>query len=121
MGAIALGITGLFGAFFAVIELLGIVPLESTQPLFSVYGGLIVGNLTPITVIVSINQLFLSRELQASGELRTRIEDIVEYREEIESTAGKIAPATPLGFLRILVEATRQEAKKSVGSRKTAS
>lgn len=114
-GVIALGITGLFAAFFTSLVLVGIVPLEQTQPLLSVYSALIVGNLTLITVIVSINQLFLSRELQAPGELQTRIEAIVEYREEVERTAGEIAPATPLRFLRILVEATRQEAQQVGG------
>lgn len=114
-GGIALSITGLFAAFFTGLVLLGVVPLEHTQPLFSAYTALIVGNLTLITVIVSINQLFLSRELQAPGELETKIEAIVEYRKGIEHTAGEITPATPLRFLRILVEATRQDAQQVGG------
>lgn len=110
-GWIALGMTSLVAACFIALQLLGVVPLEHTQSLFYAYSGLIAGNLTLITVIVSINQLFLSRELRTPGELRTQIEDIVEYREDIEETAGEIAPAVPIGFLRILVEATRQQAQ----------
>lgn len=112
---VALGTTGLVAAFFTCLELLGAVPFEHTQPLFYAYGGLIAGNLTLITVIVSINQLFLSRELQTPGELRTEIENISEYREEVESAAGETAPSTPLGFLRLLVESTRQKAQEVGG------
>lgn len=112
---IALGIAGLFAAFLAGLELLGAFPLQHAQPLYYAYSGLIAGNLTLITVIVSINQLFLSRELQTPGELRTEIENISDYREGIEAATGEIAPSTPFGFLRLLVESTRQKAQEVGG------
>lgn len=49
------------------------------------------------------------------GELETQIEDVIEYREEVEDTTGKIAPVAPLGFRRYLVEATREEAQRLSG------
>ncbi|WP_306060474.1 hypothetical protein [Natronococcus wangiae] len=114
-GIIALGLTGLFAVFFTVLGFLGAVPLRDMQALFYAYSGLISGNITLITVIVSINQLFLSRELQTPGELQTQIENIIEYRKEVEQTAGEVAPPMPLGFLRLLVEATRQNAQQVGG------
>jgi hypothetical protein len=114
-GVVALGITGVFAAFFAGLVPLGSVPLEHVQPLYYAYSGLIAGNLTLITVIVSINQLFLSRELRSPGELQTQIENIVEYRQGIEHATGEIPPSTPLAFLGILVEATRQKAHQVGG------
>lgn len=114
-GLIAGIIAAIFAAVFTGLQYVGIVPLSSSQPLFYAYSSLIAGNLTLITVVISINQLFLSRELRPPGELRTQIDNIVEYREGIEHTAGEIAPPNPLGFLRILVESTRQKAQELGG------
>lgn len=112
---LALVITGAFAAFFVTLLALDVVTLAHAQPLFYAYGGLIAGNLTLITVIVSINQLFLSRELRSPGELQTQIENIVEYREGVEEATGVVAPSTPLRFLLLLVEATRQNAQRVGG------
>ena len=98
-------------AWFVAIDLLGFVPLTDIQALFYAYGGLISGNLTLVTVVVSINQLLLSRELESPGDLRTDIEQVIDYRRGVEEAAGTVAPAHPMGFLRILVENTREEAQ----------
>ncbi|MFD1585954.1 hypothetical protein ACFR9U_03090 [Halorientalis brevis] len=92
-----------------------LAPLRDLQPLFYVLGGLIGGNLTVITVVVSINQLLLSRELQAPPDLESQIEGIIEYRSDVEDAAGQVAPVEPLGFLRLLFENTRREAQRLGG------
>lgn len=114
-GIIALGFAVAFAVFFTTLGSLGFVPLEDTRSLFYAYGGLIAGNPTLITVIVSINQLLLSRELQSSAEVRNQIESVIEYRNEIEDATNEIAPVKPLGFLRLLVEATREETQRLGG------
>ncbi|WP_336363586.1 hypothetical protein [Halalkalicoccus salilacus] len=108
-------ITSLFFGFFSSLSILNVVPLLDLQALFYVYSGLITGNFTLITVVVSINQLLLSRELQTPGELRTQIENVIEYRRDVEGAADEIAPVQPLGFLRLLVEATREQAQRLGG------
>lgn len=112
---VALVITSLFFGFFSSLSILDVVPLFDLQALFYVYSGLITGNFTLITVVVSINQLLLSRELQTPGELRTQIENVIEYRRDVEGAADEIAPVQPLGFLRLLVEATREQAQRLGG------
>lgn len=112
---VALVITGFFFGFFSSLSILNVVPLFDLQALFYVYSGLITGNFTLITVVVSINQLLLSRELQTPGELRTQIENVIEYRRDVEGAADEIAPVQPLGFLRLLVEATREQAQRLGG------
>lgn len=112
---VAIGFAGGLAAVFTLVELFGAVPLRNTQPLFYAYSGLIAGNLTLVTVVVSINQLLLSRELKTPDELEAQIESVVDYREEVEEAAGEVAPVTPLGFLRLLVEATREEAQRLGG------
>lgn len=110
------GITaGLLLAFILGVSMSDFTPLSSYQPLFYVFGGLISGNLTLITVIVSINQLLLSRELRTPNELRSEIDGMIEYRSDIEDAAGEIAPVEPLGFLRLVVETNRQQAQQLGG------
>lgn len=99
----------------AALQAAGLVPLQSAQPTFYLFGGLVSGNLTLITVVVSINQMVLSRELKAPGELEEQIEDIVNYRTRVEAAADGIAPVQPLGFFRVLLENTREESQRLGG------
>lgn len=104
-----------FALWFSAVQAFAAVPILDAQALFYAYSGLIAGNLTLITVIVSINQLLLSRELKSPDELSTQIESVVEYREDVEAATGQIAPVKPQGFLRLLVEATREDAQRLGG------
>lgn len=113
--AVAAVFTSFFFVFFTLVRTLPIVPLLEIQALFYVYSALITGNFTLITVVVSINQLLLSRELQTPGELRTQIENVIEYRRDVEAAAGDVAPVQPLGFLRFLIEAAREQAQRLGG------
>ena len=113
--AIAAVLTGAFLLAYLALAISGVAPLANTQPLFYVFSGLITGNFTMITVVVSINQLVLSRELASPGELQSEIESTVDYREEIESVANRPAPVEPSGFLRLVIESTRQQAQRLGG------
>lgn len=110
------GITagGLFIFVFA-ISTSRYSPLNEFQPLYYVFGGLIGGNLTIITVVVSINQLLLSQEMSTPTELRSEIDGMIDYRQDIETASGRVPPVEPLGFLRLLVETTRQRAQQLGG------
>lgn len=101
--------------FMAAVGLSRFSPFDTVMPVFYVFGGLISGNLTVITVVVSINQLLLSRELRTPDQLQSRIDGIVEYRENVEDAAGRVAPVEPQGFLRIVLENARQRAQRLRG------
>ena len=118
---VALGILVFFGVVFATLAAADVVRLTDGQTLSQVYHGLTLANITLITVIVSINQLLLARELQDPGDLQSQIEDVVDYRSEVEEATNEIAPVQPLGFLRLLVEATRREAQRLGGYTRGAS
>lgn len=109
---VALGIAVLLTAFFGSLAVIEGVPLTNVEVMSRLYQALLVGNVTLITVIVSINQLLLTRELQSPGELRSQIEEIIDYRSEVEDALDEVAPVQPLGFLRGLVDATREQAKR---------
>jgi hypothetical protein len=104
-----------FGLTYLGLSIANVAPLVDTQPLLYAFSGLISGNFTLITVVVSINQLVLSRELRTPGELESEIEGTSEYREQIEAVTNRTAPAEPAGFLRLVVESTRQEAQRLGG------
>lgn len=114
-----IAVTGLvlsviFGTLVAV-ELAGWVPMNQVQPAYYLFSALIGGNITLITVVVSINQLLLSRELKSPGELESQMESVIEYRKSVEESAGEVAPVKPMGFLELLAEDTRQQAQKIGG------
>lgn len=108
---VSLGIVGSLLVFFGGLMVANLFPLLDHQSMYYVYGGLISGNLTLITVVVSVNQLLLSRELSTPGELQSQISNVVEFRRDVEDAAGRVAPVEPLEFLRLIVEATRQQAQ----------
>jgi len=107
-------LAGVLAALVA-IEAAGLVPLRSVQPVYYVFSALVGGNITLITVVVSLNQLLLSQEFQTPGQLRSQIADIAEYRREVEEAAGEVAPVKPMGFLKLLLENTRREAQRLGG------
>jgi hypothetical protein len=112
---IAGGLSVGFGMLtFAILYGLGGIT-SNTQSLFYVFSSLIGGNITLITVVASINQLLLSQTIQTPGQLQSQVENIIEYRSEVEEAAGEIAPAEPLGFLQLLFENTREEAQRAGG------
>ncbi|MFC6825799.1 hypothetical protein [Halopelagius fulvigenes] len=114
--AVVAGITALaLFVFVTSLSLSGLSLFVSKQPIYYVYGGLISGNLTVITVVVSISQLLLSRELGTPDELESQMEGVIDYRTDVEDAAGRIAPVEPLGFLRLVVENTRKAAQELGG------
>ena len=112
---VALGFAGLLLAFFAVFSATGLAPMTDVQSLFYAYSTLVGGNITLITVVVSLNQLLLSRELQTPGEVRSQIDNAIDYRSEVEAVTGKIAPVEPVGFLQLLIQGAREKAQRLGG------
>ncbi|QLK25226.2 hypothetical protein HYG81_14155 [Natrinema zhouii] len=114
--AIAASIAATFGAASLLLSISGLAPIADAQPLFYAFSGLISGNFTLITVVVSINQLLLSQELKSPGELESEIQQTVDYREEVEAVSNRTAPAEPSGFLRLVVESARRDAQRLGGT-----
>lgn len=105
-------------ALFVVVTLAlrsGFAPLGDLQPLYYIFVGMITGDITVVTVVVSISQLLVSRELSTPDELRSQIDGVVAYRREVEAAVGRTAPVEPLQFLRLLFENTRMEAQQLGG------
>ncbi|MFC7155921.1 hypothetical protein ACFQPA_10690 [Halomarina halobia] len=109
---VAAGVLAFVLAAVGAIELLDVATLSDRQPLYYLFSALLGGNLTLITVVISINQLLLSRELKSPGELRTEIDDVIEYRRDVERTAERdVAPVKPSEFLDFLLQNARRQAQ----------
>lgn len=92
-----------------------VAPTESTQILY-LFQGLVTANVTLVTIVVSINQLVISRELNAPGELQDRIQSVIEYRDRVEDTTQKASvPETPSDFLVVLLDGTRETSQQLGG------
>lgn len=107
-------VIGLF-AFVTAVSVSSLAPWASTRPVFYVFVGLITGNVTVVTVVVSISQLLLSKELKAPHELRAQMDSAIEYRAEVEDAVDRVPPVEPLEFLRLLFETVRRDAQRLGG------
>ena len=103
-------VAGIF-VLFSIAAAVGLLSGTPSSPMYFLFSSLFGGNLTLVTVVLSINQLVLSRELGAPGELRDRIRDAMAYRNEVEETSGSSpSPLSPTAFLRFLHEAVSADA-----------
>ncbi|WP_435177503.1 hypothetical protein [Halorussus sp. AFM4] len=98
---------GLLVGLLAVLAAIEYRVGSSTQqlvPLFYMSSAIIGGNFTLITIVISISQLVISRQLSAPGELRAQIENTTSYREaSLELVERDVPPATPAAFLEVLL------------------
>lgn len=84
--------------------------LQDSSPLFYLYSALIGGNITLITIVVSINQLVLLREFDSPDALRTEIRETTAYRQM--ATDRPAAPTEPAAFLSRMVEQLRKHTQR---------
>ncbi|MFC7195059.1 hypothetical protein ACFQL4_10975 [Halosimplex aquaticum] len=95
-----------------VLEWADLTALASPTALFYLFSAFIGGNLTLITVVLSINQLVLSRQLQAPGPLRKQIRQTEVFRADVAAVTDQpVTPVLPPQFLERLVRSTNGEAR----------
>jgi hypothetical protein len=95
------------GAALAVLS--GLVPLRAETPVLFLLFALIAANFTLIAIVASLSQFVLSRRLQSPGEIMTRIDETIAYREEVGKTLDqRVMPVKPDAFFLILFEHVRE-------------
>ncbi|MDS0260851.1 hypothetical protein NDI56_15710 [Haloarcula sp. S1CR25-12] len=83
---------------------------RNITPLLYAFSALIGGNLNLLTIVVSINQLVLTRELKSPGKFREEIAGIRELREDVASVSDEaFEPLTPAKFALSLLDAMDEE------------
>ncbi len=102
------------GVFVGLLGLneLGIVSFVNDDTITRLAGGMIAGTFSLVTLVVSINQLILSREFTAAGESESQLEAVVSFRQDAADLAAvPAAPASPTRFLELLAEAIYDRAE----------
>lgn len=87
--------------------------IHNISPLFYICSALIGGNITLITVVVAINQVVLSQELETPGSTREEIERTADYRKQALNQLAP--PIEPADFLQQLLQKTQQDAQSLEG------
>ncbi len=106
-------LTLLFGVSVVVLQLTEYVAVTDTTRMLYLFQGLIAGNLTLVTIVLSINQLVLSREFKTPGELDAQIESVIDFRDHVKEQANRPSvPVTPADFLHVLFEGTYDTARR---------
>ena len=103
---------GILLGFLMLVSLSPVSPYNDLQTIYLVFSRMIGGNLTIVSIVVVLNQLLISRELQTPDELRSQMEGVLDYREDIEEVTGRRPPVEPLGLLRFLNESTRGQVEQ---------
>jgi len=106
--ALAAGFLLVALAVFGWLEFVGLLrPDQMSSALLYLFGALAGGNITLVTIVISINQLVLSRELRSPRELEREVEAAESFRGDVEdATRLDVVPAQPKEFLLALVENT---------------
>lgn len=100
--------------FFLLLETLhaaGVTGYTDSSTISRMASGMTAGSFSLITIVLTINQLILSQELGTAGQVQSRLEGMLSFRERIESTAGvAAAPARPAEMIAVLARSTREAA-----------
>ena len=100
---VSAGLLALVAAALWWVVLSGLAPLAERTPILYLLFALISGNVTLITIVVSISQFVLTRHLETPGEAREQMREVVGYRQEVSDlTRERLVPVTPAGFLLVL-------------------
>lgn len=95
-------------AVVVLIPLFSRFAIRNLTPLIYLASTLIGGNITLITLVVAINQVILSQELESPGSLRDEVNQSADYRQ---AALDQPAPPTdPADFLQQLLQQTQERA-----------
>jgi len=97
-------------AALGVVFALDLVPLLSDTPVLFLLFALIAGNFTLIAIVTSLSQFVLSRRLESPGDIRSEIDDTIDYRQDVGETTGEsLMPVKPDAFFLLLYRHAREE------------
>lgn len=97
----------LFGAGSA-----GFITVTEPGAVRGAAGGMIPGLFTFLSIVLAINQLVLSQEYGSADEVRTRIDEIRAFRQDLEASADTApSPVNPTEFLSLVVRTIEAKAE----------
>lgn len=104
---------GLFVVLVA-ISVVNVYPLRMTirngTHIERLFQAFIMSIITGITLVVTLNQLVLSRELGPLGEKRKEMSDAMSFRQYIEELTGSVVPPEPASFMQVFMRLSKDRA-----------
>jgi hypothetical protein len=110
-GTVAAGV--LVATFVVVYGLVGadVAGVAKIGPVRTLFGSIVTGVFTVVSIVLSINQVILSRIFGSPGELTDRMESSLEFHREVENRIeATVAPTDPDDFLGVLMEGLGDQA-----------
>ncbi|MFC4436593.1 MULTISPECIES: hypothetical protein [Natrialbaceae] len=87
--------------------------LFEPDPVFALFTPIVIGIIMGVSLVLTFNQLVLSRELGPVGDQRDRMAEAMDFRRDVEEAVGReTSPPEPSTFLRGLVEKTGEHASQ---------
>jgi hypothetical protein len=81
----------------------GLAPLAKETPVLFVLFSLVAANFTLIAIVTSLSTFVLGRRLETPGDIRRKMNDTIDYREEVGRSIGKrVMPVRPDAFFLAL-------------------
>lgn len=77
--------------------------MQSGDPVETVFSGLATGIITGVTLVVTIDQLVLSRQLGPLAEQREQLDESLQFHREVEQLVDGTSPAEPGRFIAAVV------------------
>lgn len=90
----------------------GVTTVDDPAAIRGIAGGMIPGLFTFLSIVLAINQLVLSQEYGSADEVRTRVQEIREFRQDVEDmTTTAPSPVVPTDFLSLVVQTVDAKAE----------
>ena len=88
----------------------GVITATEQDAVRGVAGGMIPGLFTFLSIVLAINQLVLSQEYGSADEVRSRVEEIRKFRQDVEeATDATPSPVNPTDFLSLVVRTIEEQ------------
>ncbi len=88
-----------------ILESGGFISFVNDDSMTRLAGGMIAGTFSLVTLVVSINQLILSREFSTAGEVRETLEGVYTFRDDLATHASiRPSPGSPTQLLQELTD-----------------
>ena len=101
---IAVGLSIVLFGLLLGLERLDLIAFSNDDSITRLAGGMIAGTFSLVTLVVSINQLILSREFTSAPETRERVQGVEEFLADVANAADVgTTPATPTAILELIV------------------
>lgn len=90
--------------------MIGLVPLRNQTATLYLLFALTSGNITLITIVVSLNQLVLTRHLESPSDIDNEMNSMRSYRENVRNTIHQtVTPVNPAEFFLLLFRSLQQD------------